>query len=178
MKTFLVFFVFVNLFLLNPTNAKIISFDDEQIQSPDTTAVKYKADIIDSTDYSIEFRASNGSRVNLGNWRGENLLVIYAHSDCSYCMDLVNKYEAELQDTTLPVIVLFSGSDTTEIKEFIEETSLKYPYYIDYKFQFRRKYAAPVVPVTFFINADGTAERIPGLKLKPIEDLIRRINKS
>ncbi len=178
MKTFLVFFTFLNLLLLNPTNAKIISIDNERFQSPDTTTGKYKSDIIDSTDYSIEFRASDGSKVSLGNWRGKNLLLIYAHSDCSYCMDLVNKYEAELQDTTLPVIVLFSGSDTTEIKEFIAETSLKYPYYIDYAFQFRRKYAAPVVPVTFFINADGTAERIPGLKEQPIESLIRKINKN
>lgn len=181
MKIYLIFLGFFNLLLFISTKPEINSNNDLNFPKTDTVVTVQKKsetpDLFDSIDYSIEIQDSSRTKVKLGNWRGENLLVIYAHSDCDYCKELVKKYEADLQNTDVRVIVLFSGHDTTEIKEFREETSLKYPYYIDFAFQFKNRYGARVVPVTLFINSDGTAERIAGLKKKEIEALIRKINK-
>ncbi len=171
---------FFSLLLLNPANLKTNSGKDENIPKTYNAAADStksdSPDFFESTDYSIEIEDSSGTRVTFENWRGRKLLVIYAHSDCSYCEELVTKYEAGIRNTALQVLVLFSGRDTAEIKEFRKETSLKYPYYIDSAFQFRRKYGTGIVPVTLFINSDGTAERIAGLKKNKVEDLIQKIN--
>ena len=181
MKTYIIFLAFFYLLLIDSTNAKINSIKDEIFPMTDavlTDSIKSdNPDFFDSTDYSIEIQDSGSTKVTLGNWRGRNLLVIYAHSDCPYCKKLVKKYETELQNKALQAIVLFSVRDTNEIKEFQAETSLKYPYYIDFAFQFRRKYGAGIVPVTLFINSDGKAERIAGLKEKEVEALIQKLNK-
>lgn len=181
MKTYIIFLAFFNLLLLIQAKPGINANKDENNAGIDkvvTDSLKSETpDFFDSTDYLIEIQDSSGTTVKLNNWRGRNLLIIYAHSDCSYCEELVNKYEAEIQNTALQVIVLFPGQDTEEIKEFRKETSLKYPYYIDSAFQFRRKYGAGIVPVTLYINSDGTAERIAGLKHKEVEALIQKINK-
>jgi peroxiredoxin len=182
MKTFIIFLAFFVLALLISAKPKINSNKDENFSKTDTVSTGYTKsntpDFFDSTDYSIEIQDSSGITVKLDNWRGRNLLIIYAHSDCPYCQELVKKYEAEIQNTALQVIVLFSGQNRDEIKEFRKETSLKYAYFIDSAFQFRRKYGAGIVPVTLFINSDGTAERIAGLKHKEVETLIQKINKS
>ena len=180
MKTHIIFLTIFNLIFSLSSVAKTNYDKGEKFPGVDTIVTSSEKsnspDFFDSTDYSIQMRDSDGTIMNLGKWRGENLLIIYVHSDCPYCKKLVKKYGAELQDTVLRVMVLFSGSDTTEIKEFREETSSKYPYYIDYAFQFRRKYGTPVVPVTFYINSNGTAERIAGLKENEVEALIKKIN--
>lgn len=181
MKTYIIFLAFYYLLTINSTNAEIHNIDNNKFQKTDTvladSAKSETPDFFDSTDYSIDIQDSIGTKVQLENWRGKNLLVIYAHPDCPYCKRLVEKYEAGLQDTALQTIVIFSRLDTSEIKEFREETSLKYPYYIDSAFQFRKIYGAGIVPVTLYINSDGTAERIAGLKEKAVEKLIQKLNK-
>jgi len=181
MKTIIIFLAFFNPLLINSAKSEFNQIKNENF--PENNAVitdsarSETPDFFDSTDYSIEIQDSKGTDVELGNWRGKNLLVIYAHPDCPYCKKLVEKFEAELQDTALQTMVLFSRRDTGEIKDFRKETSLKYPYYIDSAFQFRKRYGAGIVPVTLYINSDGTAERIAGLKEKEVETLIQKINK-
>ena len=181
MKRYIIFLAFFNLLFINSVNSAVNPTKNENFPKNDivlTDSAKSESpDFFDSTDYSIEIQDSKGADVELGNWRGKNLLVIYAHPDCPYCKKLVEKFEAELQDTVLQTMVLFSRLDTSEINEFREETSLKYPYYIDSAFQFRKRYGKRIVPVTLFINSDGTAERIAGLKEKEVEDLIQKLNK-
>ena len=181
MKTSGIFLAFFSLLLWIPTKPEITSNKDNYFPETDTVITEHMKtetpDFFDSTDYSIGIQDSCRKIVTLENWKGKNLLVIYAHSDCPYCKKLVRKYEAELQNKALQVMVLFSGQDTDEVKEFGEETSLKYPFYIDFASQFRKKYGAGIVPVTLFINSDGTAERIAGLKEKEVEDLIQKLNK-
>lgn len=181
MKTYIIFLALFNLLLLVSVKTRAAANKDWYFQKTDTIitdSVKTGIpDFFDSTDYSIEIQDSSGTKVTLENWRGENLLIIYAHSDCPYCKKLVKKFEAELQDTSLQVIVLFSGQNADEINQFRAETSLKYPYYIDFAFHFRERYGTGIVPVTLFINSDGTAERNAGLKAKEIETLIQKINK-
>lgn len=181
MKTYIIFLAFFSLLFINSAKSEINPINNVNFQNNDTFITDSMSsetpDFFYSTDYSIEIQDSKGTEVELGNWRGKNLLVIYAHPDCPYCKRLVEKFEAELQDTVLQTMVLFSRQDTSEIKEFRQETSLKYPYYIDSAFQFRKRYGAGIVPVTFFINSDGTAERIAGLKEKEVEALIQKINK-
>lgn len=181
MKTFIIFLAFFNLLLISSANSEIRQTKNENAQMNyefiTDSSKSGTPDFFDSTDYSIEIQDSNGTQVELGNWRGKNLLVIYAHPDCPYCKKLVEKFEAELQDTTLQKMVIFSRLDTGEIAEFSKETSLKYPYYIDSAFQFRRRYGTGFVPVTLYINSDGTSERISGLKEKEVENLIQKLNK-
>ena len=173
MKTYLILLAFFNLLSINPAKSAINPVKNDNLPKNDTfvsDSARLKNPVFfDSTDYSIKIQDSTGAKVELGNWRGKNLLIIYAHPDCPYCKKLVEKYEAELQDTALQVIVLFSRLDTAEIKDFRKETLLKYPYFIDSEFQFRRRYGTGIVPVTLYINPDGTSERISGLKEKEIE---------
>ena len=181
MKTYLILLAFFNLLSLNSANSEINPVKNDNLLKNDTflsdSARSENPYFFDSTDYSIEIQDSNGIKVNLGNWRGKNLLVIYAHPDCPYCKKLVEKFESELKNNTIKTMVLFSRLDTSEIKDFRKETSLKYPYFIDSTFQFRKKYGAGIVPLTLYINSDGTAERIAGLKENAVESLIQKINK-
>jgi peroxiredoxin len=181
MKTHLILLAFFNLALINPTRSEVNPIKNDNLPKNDTfisdSARSENPYFFDSTDYSIEIQDSNGTKVNLGNWRGKNLLVIYAHPDCPYCKKLVEKFESELNNSAITTMVLFSRLDTSEIKDFRKETSLNYPYFIDSAFQFRKKYGAGIVPLTLYINSDGTAERIAGLKEKAVESLIQKINK-
>lgn len=181
MKPYIIFLAFFSLLLINSAKPENNPIKNENFPGNGiviTDSVKAETpDFFDSTDYSIEIQDSEGTEVNLGNWRGKNVLVIYAHPDCPYCKKLVEKFEAELQDTALQTVVLFSRLDTAEINEFREETSLTYPYYIDSAFQFKKRYGTRIVPVTLFINSNGTAERIAGLKEKEVEALIQKLNK-
>ncbi len=176
MKKFIVYLIFfIPLFFVT-----VKPVDNLNLSKTDSTDNNKSNALIffDSTDYSIEIQDSMGTKINLGNWRGKNLLIIYAHSDCPICKKLVKHFETDLEKADLEVIVLFSGRDTSEIKEFRNETSLKYPYYLDYEFQFRRKYGTGIVPLTLFINSAGNAERIAGFKKQEIETLIQKLNKS
>ena len=180
MKTHLLFLILLSLILSGPASPKVISSKDKNILRTGTSEINFRdsdtTNSFDSTDYSIEIQDSLGTKINLGKWRGKNLLLIYAHSDCPYCKSLVKKYEAGLKSDDVQVIVLFAGGYTNEIEEFRKETSLKYPYYLDSSFQFKKTYGTHVVPVTLFINSDGTAERISGLKEKQVDALINRLN--
>lgn len=176
MKKFIIYLsFFILLFFITAKPANNLAKADTVITDNKKSSA---LDSFDSTDYSIEIQDSIGTKINLENWLGKNLLIIYAHSDCPFCKKLVKNYEAELQKTDLQVIVLFSGRDTSEIKEFRNETSLKYPYYFDYAYQFRKRYGTGIVPLSLFINSNGTAERIVGLKKQQIETLIQKLNKS
>lgn len=130
------------------------------------------------TDYSISIQDDSGKVVKLNEWEGEHVLIVYANSDCSFCKRLIKKLNEELKDNPqVKTIVIFSGYATqSTAREFASETSMKYPYYFDYYLQFKNKYGAGVVPLTIFIKADGTAERIRGLKKELIEELIARVN--
>ncbi len=83
MKKFMVYLtLFVLLFSVKakPVNNLNLSQMDST-DSKKSNALTY----FDSTDYSIEIQDSVGTKINLGDWRGKNLLIIYAHSDCPYC---------------------------------------------------------------------------------------------
>ena len=80
MKTHLILLAFFNLALINPTRSEVNPIKNDNLPKNDTfisdSARSENPYFFDSTDYSIEIQDSNGTKVNLGNWRGKNLLVI------------------------------------------------------------------------------------------------------
>ena len=85
MKRYIIFLAFFNLLFINSVNSAVNPTKNENFPKNDivlTDSAKSESpDFFDSTDYSIEIQDSKGADVELGNWRGKNLLVIYAHPD-------------------------------------------------------------------------------------------------
>jgi peroxiredoxin len=153
-------------------------------QQPDSTDRSYPEQNPNHTfyseiDYSVEILNDSGEVVKLKEWEGKNLLIIYAHTDCSYCKNLVKKLQEELKENSqLNTIILFPGYEIeSSVKEFVDETMMDYPYFFDRTSQFKKKYGTGFTPTTLFIKEDGTGEHIKGLKTKLIEDLIHKVNK-
>lgn len=102
----------------------------------------------------------NGNEVRLSDYRGKKVILNFWAVWCPFCvkempdLDEVSKELAKGDDAVLFTINLREDIDT--VKKFIESKNLSLNVLMDYDGKVGDLYGVTGIPITFFINRDGT----------------------
>lgn len=113
-----------------------------------------------------------GKMVNLGDYRGETLLVHFWASWCPVCGFVDNSVDAIAKDYPVITVALSSGSDA-EIRQHLQEEELSFDVVNDADGEISQRWGVVGVPMSFIIDRQGEIRlrdvgysSAPGLRLR------------
>lgn len=126
-----------------------------------------------------------GNKVSLSDYIGKPIVVNFWATWCGPCkMELPafeNAYNEYGEEVTFLMVNMTDGERDTEgsVKAFIEDNGYTFPVFFDTKFSAASAYNVTGIPMTLYINADGTlADSHVGMiqekaLVKAIEELLK-----
>jgi peroxiredoxin len=100
-----------------------------------------------------------GNNVTLSQYKGKNIYLNFWASWCGPCKDElpdIEKIHQEYKDKDLVVLTVNPGEEKEIVKKFIEDQKYTFPVLLDSKMDVARLYKTNDIPVSLFINKEGT----------------------
>ncbi len=171
MKKILVLLIISTLLLVGCSNKENSSSD----VSEDTTTENKNKEMPNPKFYTLE-----GEEVDLASFKGKPLVLNLWASWCPPCKEELpnfnEAYKANNLEVEFACVSLVDGRNETPESaiNFINENNYELPFYLDSAQQVAYAFKVTSIPVTYFINSDGT-EYMKHVGLITEEQLQKRI---
>jgi len=130
------------------------------------TGMGSKPPQVSGTAPDFQTTMPKGEAVSLKDYRGKNVLLTFWATWCEPCKkempEIEAAYEAQKGEGLVILAVNF-GEKAAEAQAFAEKMGLTFPILLDRKINIAEQYGVVSLPVTFFIDRNGTIrERVFG----------------
>ena len=144
--------------------APVAEIPVETAHVQETTEAPGEADAGSSADLAPDFEVTSneGDAVRLSGFIGQPVVVNFWATWCGYCKLELPAFEAafsEYGDTVrFMMLDITDGSRETEslARAYVEENGYTFPVYFDAALDATRTYGVYSIPMTVFVNADGS----------------------
>jgi peroxiredoxin len=105
---------------------------------------------------------TDGNEVDLSSFAGRPIVVNFWASWCPYCVQELPEFQSAFEkygdDVVFMIVDLADGSRETveDGTKYIEENGYTFPVYFDSDLEAAYAYSVSSIPLTLFINSDGT----------------------
>jgi len=114
---------------------------------------------IPAPDFTLE--NLQGEEVSLSDFSGKITIVNFWSLSCPYCIaempDLDSAYEELMKGETARIITVNIGDSKEAVEKYIDENKFNLPVLLDTKGEVSRTYGVNSIPITFFVDKDGSA---------------------
>jgi len=102
----------------------------------------------------------NGNPLNLEEYKGKPVMLTFWSPDCGACREELPTLQAIAADPNADVTLLtiVSKVPAAEVQQFVTEAGLTFPILVDEPGNIATAYEITGVPVSYFINPDGTID--------------------
>lgn len=102
----------------------------------------------------------NGQPLNLADYKGKPVMLTFWSPDCGACRAELPALQAIAADPTAKVnlVTVVPGLPAAEVQQFVQQQGLTFPVLVDESGDLARAYEITGVPVSYFINPDGTID--------------------
>lgn len=102
----------------------------------------------------------NGNLIRLDAYAGKPVMVTFWSPDCSACREELPALQAIANDPNAEVtlVTIVSKLPATEVQQFMATNGLTFPVLVDEPGSIATDYEITGVPVSYFINPDGTID--------------------
>lgn len=155
MKRFLIAFIFFILIL--SCSKEENNKNQTQGEQTLTQTAQYK-----KTDYYFKLPAYNGGEIDLENYAGRPVLVMFFTKNCPYCQKaapFIQKMYMKYSSKGLGVIAISIWSDKESATEFAQMFNLTFDIAYD-GMDIARNYGAAGVPFIYLLDKDHKLQRI------------------
>ena len=128
--------------------------------SPENSSAGSGGSAVQASDFTVLDR--NGKEVKLSDFFGKPVVINFWATWCGPCKSELPAFDSvydELgEEVEFLMVNLTDGFRETEksVKEFISDEGYKFPVYFDTQYSAAYAYGVSGIPMSVFINADGT----------------------
>ena len=102
----------------------------------------------------------NGKPISLADYSGKPVMLTFWSPDCGACREELPTLQTIAADpnATVTLVTVVSKVPTAEVQQFVAEAGLTFPVIVDEAGKIAADYEIVGVPVSYFINPDGTVD--------------------
>jgi peroxiredoxin len=145
------------------------------------TDITEKSKVTDANK-SIDFTLSDldGNKVSLKDFRGKNVYLNFWATWCPPCrkeMPAIEKVYQEYKDKGLVVLTIDIGEDKETVKNFIKDNKYNFKVLLDSDQNIASQYNISAIPVSYFINKDGSiaTKRVGALEENEMRQYVKNL---
>lgn len=122
-----------------------------------------KAPVIGDKAPGFSVKGLDGQTYTLAELAGKPVVLNFWGTFCLPCkeeMPALQRQAEKWAPLGVVVVGMNLGEDAATVSSFIEEYGISFPIYMDEDDKIRKQYGVSQYPTTFFIQSDGTVNRI------------------
>ena len=129
----------------------------------------------------FNLKSLNGETVNLVDFRGKPVMLIFwkiACPSCEFQAPYVQAFYNEWSDKDIAVLAINAGDSTVRVQDYVTSHELTYPVLLDQQTRVAATYGITGVPTTFIIDGEGILKAYkigPFQNQKDIESALKSV---